>query len=106
MGAMKKSLLLVLVFVGCALAADTVSACTAECVNVGPGFCMRCQDVGRWTNMGCQDVGACGCYETQEICFNSALLAAPTDAAAPLADLDQAVERSVLGASSAELPRR
>ena len=36
------------------------SACTQQCVNVGPS-CWRCQEMGIETNSFCHNVGSCGC---------------------------------------------
>jgi hypothetical protein len=48
--------------------ATAASACSYDCVNVGPGFCRRCVDLGYYTGGTCQDSGQCGCFDTQNTC--------------------------------------
>lgn len=100
MHTMKKALLLSLAVAGFALAADSARACTYACVNVGPGFCMRCEDVGYWTGGGCRDSGACGCYDVQEICFNSVALSSLTESAAQFTSVDAAATSPAAAAST------
>ncbi len=69
--------------------ADVASACTYACVNVGPGWCQRCIDVGYATGGSCQDSGQCGCFDVQDICWNSVSLTGVDEV---LASLSQAPE--------------
>ncbi len=48
--------------------AEVASACDQDCVNVGPGFCRRCQSTGGNTGITCKNSGSCGCFYTQNNC--------------------------------------
>lgn len=72
MKTLKNVLRVALAALALTVVADVAQACSFECVNVGPGFCQRCQDVGYNTGGYCQNFGACGCFELPGICWNSA----------------------------------